>query len=263
VRTHVPPEFELPAARLAAQRRLLVGAVAAQPRSRVPRRAAVIGVALAVVAALVATPAFGIGSRILDALLPSSPPSPTEAEQQTGTPARTHLRTDYDGYDYSVVTYQDGQGRLCVGEHVGSSAEGNGLGYGCEQPPALFADGPVALLGPGSMQEPDRPGFDPTNWDRMWFDGLTKPGVARLDVVMTDCSTRAVPFDPDSFDGYGVFLYTVPHSDLHAGVWPYQLLSYDRNGRLLLRQAIQTEVPATRQSKTARARPPRPLAGCR
>jgi hypothetical protein len=267
--THsLPPEFDLPPERFQAQRRLLVTTVASQRRrARVVRPRLVFLAAALLLAVLLVTPAFGIGSRLVHAFTAcpvsrcgSPPSSPSEAQKQTGVAPTTHLRTDYDGVDYSVVTYKDAQGRLCVAS-LASSGE---AGYGCDQAKAQFAKGSlVALLGPSWMQEPNRPGFDPTLWDRMWLDGLTKPAVVRLDVVMTDCSTRPVSLDRDSFDGYGVFLYTVPRDDLHAGIWPYKLVAYDDAGNPLSSQIIPRDVPATPAAHAAHTRAPQPLSACR
>jgi hypothetical protein len=269
--THsLPPQFDLPPERFEAHRQLIVRTVASkqQTRARVVRPRLVLVAAALLLAVLLATPAFGIGGRIFDVF---DQPSPSEAQQQTGVPPTVHLRTDYDGIEYSVITYHDAQGRPCFAEHVGSRDEGQGVGWGCgpygsgiEQVRAQFADGsPVALLGPTWMQEPSRPGFDPTKWDRMSLDGVTKPAVVRLELVMTDCSTRHVPFDPDSFDGNGVFLYTVPRADLHAGIWPYKLVAYNAAGDVLSSQPIPRDVPATPAAHDAHTQAPQPLTACR
>jgi hypothetical protein len=266
VSTHsLPPQFELPPERFQAHRELLVATVTSQQRRRAARfvRPRLVFAAAAVLlAVLLVTPAFGIGSRLLDAF-DSAPPSPSEAQKQTGVVPTVHLRTDYDGFEFAVIPYHDAQGHQCVAEQVGSSDEGKGLGYGCTQVQRLFASGsPVALLGPTWMQEPSRSGFDPTMWDRMSLHGLTKPSVARLELIMTDCSTRHVPFDPASFDGDGVFLYTVPRSDLHAGIWPYKLVAYDGAGNALSSQPIPLHRPDTPAARAAHTRAPRPLAAC-
>jgi hypothetical protein len=264
VSTHsLPPQFELSPERFQAQSKLLVATAASQQRSRparFTRPRLVIAAATVLLAALLVAPAFGIGGRLIHAL-GSPPPSPSEAQKQTGVAPTSHLRTDYDGVDYSVVTYKDSQGRLCVAEQVGNNAEGSG--YGCDQAQVQFAKGSlVALTGPSWMQEPNRPGFDPTTWDRMWLDGLTKPAVVRLDVVMTDCSTRPVSLDRDSFNGFGVFLYTVPRDDLHTGIWPYKLVAYGTAGNALASQVIPRSVPATPQAANAHTRAPQPPMAC-
>ena len=264
--THpLPPQFDLPPERFQAQRELLVATAASQQRSRAARfaRPRLISVAVTVLlAVLLVAPAFGIGGRLVHALVGSPPPSPSEAQKETGVAPTSHLRTDYEGVDYSVVTYKDAQGRLCVYNRVGNDAEGTG--YGCDQAQAQFATGSlVALIGPSWMQEPNRPGFNQTLWDRMWLDGLTKPAVVRLEVVMTDCSRRPVSLDRDSFNGHGVFLYTVPRDDLHTGIWPYKLVAYSAAGNALSSQPIPLNVPETPASTHAHTRAPQPLAACR
>ena len=264
--THaLPPEFDLPPERFHAQHQLLVATIAADRRqsSRVVSwKFALVAVAI-LVGVLLVTPALGIGSSVLDLFANDRPPSPSEAQKQTGIAPTVHLRTEYDGHEFAVITYHDARGRACVAEQVGSSGD-SGLGYGCVQVQKAFANGgSVALLGPGWMQEPNRPGFDPTMWDRMWLDGVTKPNVARVEVVMTDCSTRVAPFDPASFDGNGVFLYTVPRNDLHAGIWPYKLVAYDAADRLVASELIPRPVPSTPAAREAHTQPPVPRAECR
>src|SRR5438045_6985936 len=173
--THsLPPEFDLHPERFRAQRRLLVTTVASERgRARVVRPRLVFLAAALLLAVLLVSPAFGIGSRLVHAFTGcpvsrcgSPPPSPSEAQKQTGVAPTTHLRTDYDGVDYSVVTYEDAQGRLCVASLAGSSQ----AGYGCDQGQAELANGSlVALLGPSWMQEPNRPGFAATLSDRLWL----------------------------------------------------------------------------------------------
>lgn len=271
--THpLPPQFDLPPERFQAHRELLITTAASHQPSRAARFARprlVFAAATLLLAVLLVTPAFGIGGRLVHAFggpmggrFGFPPPTPSEAQKQTGVAPTSHLRTDYDGIDYSVVTYKDAQGRLCVYNRVGNDAEGSG--FGCDQAQAQFATGRlVALIGPSWMQEPNRPGFDQTMWDRMWLDGLTKPAVVRLDVVMTDCSTRPVSLDRESFNGYGVFLYTVPRDDLHTGIWPYKLVAYSAAGNVLSRQPIPLHAPDTPASTRANTRAPQPLATCR
>lgn len=261
-----PPEFEIPLDRLEAQRQVLIAKAASGNERHVRvarRRLAFVGAAVLLIVLLV-TPALGIGSSLFHRAQAHRPPSPSEAQKQTGVAPTVHLRTNYDGIQYAVITYRDANGRPCVAEQVGSSGE-SGLGFGCDQVQELFATGsPVALLGPGAMQEPNRPGFDPTMWDRMWFDGVAQPAVSRLEVVMTDCTTQQVPLDRNSFDGYGVFLYVVSRGNLHAGTWPYKLVAYDAAGNTLSSQAISgRSVPATPAASQAHTRVPQARLTCR
>ena len=112
-----------------------------------------------------------------------------------------------------MLTYVAPDGRLCFAERMGGATS-----FGCFEPEEFFKDGPVWFSGPGMMQKSDEPGFDPTLWDRLWFSGLSQAPVARMEVEMTDYYAAAgCRFDQD-----GVFLFTVPRADLHAGLWPHQ-----------------------------------------
>lgn len=247
-------DFDLPPGRLDAQRDFLVTEAAHQGHRHGSRSALRVTIVLAAIGAtvLVVTPAFGIGSRILD-LLQDRPPSPEEAQEQTGVTPAVHLATSYEGESWAVLTYVAPDGRLCVAERMGGA-----MGFGCFEPAEIFSDGPVWLSGPSAMQKSDAPGFDPTLWDRMWFSGLSRARVSRMEVVMTDCSLRPVPLDQD-----GVFLFTVPRADLHAGVWPYRLVSYDAGGAIVDTRVIRTDVPDTPQAREAGTSAPRPDPDCR
>jgi hypothetical protein len=244
----LPSEFDLPPGRLEAQRRLLAEGPVPR-RSRRVRIAVALAVLLA--AALVVAPAFGLGSQLLDLL--RNTPSPEQAEKETSVAADVHLQTEYEGESLAVLTYLASDGRLCFASRLGG-----GTGFGCEPRAWYFRDGPVHVSGPTFMQRPEAPGFDPTTWDRMWFAGLVLPEIARLEVVMTDCSRRPVPLDES-----GVFLFPVPRDDIHAGVWPHQLVSYDRRGAAVDARAIRTHVPETPQAAAEGTTAPRPERACR
>jgi hypothetical protein len=247
----LPEQRDLPPGRLDTQRVLLVTEVERARTPRARRRHLRLALVLAAVLAtvLLVTPAFGIGPRILD-LLRDLPPSPEQAQEQTGIAPDVHLETTYEGQSFAVLTYVAPDGRLCIAERLGG-----GTGYGCFERGELFRDGPVWFSGPGAMQSERG---DPTLWDRMWFSGLAQPEVARLEVVMTDCSRRPVPLDGD-----GVFLFAVPPADLHAPLWPYRLLAFGREGAVVDTKRIRTDVPDTPQAREAGTLPPRPPARCR
>jgi hypothetical protein len=242
-RLQLPAEFDLPPGRLEAQRRLLTGPV--PQRSRRVRIAVALAALLAT--ALIVAPAFGLGSQLID--LVRSNPSPDEAQEQTGVPPVVHLEAEYEGESLAALTYLAPDGRLCFASRLGG-----GTGFGCEPRAWYFRDGPVYLEGATLMQRPEAPGFDPTTWDRMWFAGLALPEITRLEVVMTDCSRRPVPLDET-----GVFLFAVPRDDIHAGVWPHRLVSYDARGSAVDEQTIRTYVPESAQGTSA----PRPGRACR
>jgi hypothetical protein len=244
----LPSEFDLPPGRLEAQRRLLAEGSIPQ-RSRRVQMAVVLAALLAT--ALVVGPAFGLGSQLIDLL--RSNPSPEEAEEKTGVAPAVHLQTSYEGESLAVLTYVAPDGRLCFADRLGG-----GTGFGCEPRAWYFRDGPVHLSGPTFMQRPEAPGFDPTTWDRMWFSGLALPEIARMEIVMTDCSRRPVPLDES-----GVFLFPVPRDDIHAGVWPHRLESFDRYGAAVDARLIRTHVPDTPQASAEGTTAPRPGRACR
>ena len=254
VTTELPRDFALPPGRLDVQWRFLVTEAADQGPRQERRWTLRLAIVLTVIVAtvLVATPAFGIGSRILD-LLQDRPLSPEEAQEQTGVTRAVHLATSYEGQSWAVLTYVAPDGRLCFAERMGGAT-----GFGCFEPEEIFKDGPVWFSGPGMMQKSDEPGFDPTLWDRMWFSGLSQAPVARMEVAMTDCSLRPVPLDQA-----GVFLFTVPRADLHAGLWPHRLVSYDESGAIVDTRVIRTYVPDIPQSRESGTSVPQPNPDCR
>jgi hypothetical protein len=190
------------------------------PKARALRIAVVCLVALVVLAA----PAYAI----LRAVLPSSvPPLPAPIPTSGVT---LHDTTNYDGEQWAVQTYPGPGGSLCVADGRVASPE-----VGCWQRSELFEQGPVWVDGPGALHSANTPS---TAWDRMWVAGLAQPVVSRLQVVMTDCGFRPVPLDDD-----GVFLFTVPRSDLLTDVWPYKLTAFDVSGKRVWQQRLHTFRP--------------------
>ena len=240
----LPPHFRLPRATFEAQRRLVATYASGDRGHRRARRLRATAIAVAAgLAVLVATPALGLGGRI--AGLFDWPASPEEAQKRTGVAPESFNETTYDGFPAEVLLYEDGAGRICVADRFGTRTEGSGVGYQCSYPNELFR-GPrpsdprqaIDVYGPAAAQESNRADFDPTNWDKMWFYGLTWPEVERVTVVMSDCSRRPAALDEERFKGMGVFLYIVPREDLHARVWPYRLVAEDARGSVVYDKPI-------------------------
>lgn len=262
----LPKKFTLPADRAAVRRQLLIEEVSMQAERR-SRRWMVAPVALAVLLAVLA-PAVAFGDGIFST--DEGPTSPEEARQQTGVAPRVFAKTTYDRFEAAVLLYKDGEGRTCIASRFGTRSDGPGTQYECLHDSALFqGPGPddprqaVDVFGPASAQEPNRADFDPTTWDKMWFYGLTSPEVARVTVVMSDCSTRPASVDAARFDGNGVFLFLVPRADLHRRVWPYWLVAENAAGeRLYDRPIAGVTVPGTKEAESRGVRRPVPSTDC-
>lgn len=219
---------------------------------------------IAVIALAAAGAAVAIRSdqAILNLFDPPTPPE--KAEEETGTRVQRFNETFYDGFRWAVLVYRDGAGRICYGAEIGSRTEGTGAEYSCRDPQDLFRTRPgrpreaIQLVGPAAMQEPSRRDFDRRKWDKVYFYGLAVPEIARLEVVMTTCSHRPVMLDAKSFEGNGVFLFTVPREDLQTNVWPYRLIGYDQTGTIIYDKRIPGLI-----APRARVEVPRPAGACR
>ena len=265
---NLPPEFPLPPERLQAQRRLVARAVT-DHRRRGPRTAQLrLAGAAALLAVIVAMPAFGIGERIVNQF--DAAPLPEAAQKQTGVAARAFSETTYDGFLTAVDLYKDTKGRTCLASRFGTRSDGTGVQYECFYDYELFQGPrpddprqPIDIFGPASAQEPNRVDYDATNWDKMWFYGLTVPDVVRVTVVMTDCSKRPVQLDAQRFEGKGVFLYVVARRDLRARVWPHKLVAEDATGAVIYDKPIPgIAVPTTPEALEQGTRRPQPQARC-
>jgi hypothetical protein len=221
--------------RRALHRSLLRDALA-EPRRTAPRRRAVTAV-LAVVAVLVAAPAF--------ATVAFGPPwgwgtSPEQAARETGNPVLPRLTAAVDGNTWQFFFYRDGAGLFCAS--AGSDARDTDTPrseYGCQNGVAgpLFPTGALRVNGPATSRNASS---SPGTWDRTWLYGLAEPSVARVVVSLSDCSTVDALFRPNAFEGKGAFAYVEPHELVRAKVWPYRLGAFDAAGT----QISSTALPA-------------------
>src|SRR5205823_12532570 len=83
------------------------------------------------------------------------------------------LTAKVNGAAWSFSSYRNVKGQLCVVEVV----PGEGRGYGCN------VGGPDPLNASwGSRQDPDARGT--TAWDEAWVEGLARPPVTRVELVV-------------------------------------------------------------------------------
>lgn len=231
--THrVPREHDLAPAVAQAQREALTRLAARHVDENRHRRRVLVLVLAVVGAALAVAPAVAVGQKLVSIVSNEGPRNvmPNDAEAKTGVRPTIHNRTAYEGRPLAVQMYDSGDGRLCVGTWRGP----DDYGTYCVPPARLFAKGPVAVFGPTTAQIAAE-GNDASDWDRMYLYGVSKPGVARVTVVMTNCDEREAALDAD-----GVFLFTVPPSDLYADNWADQVRAYNRAGKLVWQDKLHT-----------------------
>jgi hypothetical protein len=84
----------------------------------------------------------------------------------------------------------------------------------------------------GSSQNPG----NTTTWDRASVWGLASQRVARLELVLTDCTV--VPLHRDAA---GVFQHVLSAKLLHAGVLPAKLVAKDADGATLSSESVRLD----------------------
>jgi hypothetical protein len=127
------------------------------------------------------------------------------------------LTAKVNGAAWSLSSYRNSKGELCVVEVV----PGEGRGYGCN------VAGPDPLNASwGSRQDPDARGA--TDWDEAWVEGIARPPVTRVELVLTDCTSIALPMTSE-----GAYFGVVGAGAMHAGVSPYLVRGLDAKGRVV------------------------------
>jgi hypothetical protein len=114
----------------------------------------------------------------------------------------------------------------------------------------LFSDGPLFV------ESGRRQADDLKQWNIFWFSGLTRPPVATLEIISTDCSVEGVRLDDD-----GVFLHLVGPRKIYGGVWPYRAVARDVGGKVVAEKWLTLQAPPTDAARTAGVKAPRPE-GC-
>lgn len=127
------------------------------------------------------------------------------------------LTAKVNGAAWSFSSYRNSKGELCVVEVV----PGEGRGYGCK------LGGPYPLNASwGSRQDPDARGT--TAWDEAWVEGIARRPVTRVELVLTDCTSIALPMTSE-----GAYFGVVGADAMHARVSPYLVRGLDARGRVV------------------------------
>lgn len=172
---------------------------------------------------------------------------PTEAAADAVITA--HARQTVDGEPWKIVAYQSKTGALCAGVTWPGGQE-----MGCAARSEWFARGPVSVS-VGARQPSGQPA---STWETIVVSGLADTGrVARVEIVSTKCSSSAVTLDKSGF-----FLQVTPSTSIADGAWPYELLAYDRSGKLVQRERIRPNAPDTKAARAAGVRAPEAGTAC-
>ena len=174
-------------------------------------------------AAGAAAAVFGV-TRALSATHSAGPPA---MEPAAGATPTFHARSDVDGKGWYVKTYENEAGQLCLFQGV----SGEGEGGTCLDRRSIFSDGPLRVYY-GSSQNPG----NTTTWDRAWVWGIASQRVAKLELVLTDCTV--VPLHPDAA---GIFQHVLPAKLLHAGVLPARLVAQSADGTTLSSESVRLD----------------------
>jgi hypothetical protein len=161
-------------------------------------------------------------------------PGPVEAakvfRKAPGT-EKTRRSPRVDGRTWSLRTYDNRDGDVCVTHTVPSEA----VGTGCIARDKLFARGPLlAYRGARQIAGTRRK----LGWDNQWIYGFVHPAVRSLTLVNLNCSTLRVPFDKD-----GAFHYVIGRRQLKRREVPYKLLARGARGELLAERVFAVTLP--------------------
>jgi len=203
----------------------------------------------------------GVSAKQLSAIVSGKPiPATEEAtlrDPRRGKPTEpaadaaitAHAKTTVAGEAWKIVSYRSKSGALCAGV----TWPGEGQEMGCATMEEWFAHGPVSVS-VGARQAHGRP----LTWQTFVLSGLVDLNrVQKLELVSTDCSKRDISLDS------GGFLLDITTSGLIArGIWPYEVLGEDGNGRVVQRINVKPNRPDTDAAKAAGIKAPTVGAGC-
>jgi len=220
--------------------------------------------------ALIAAAGVSVGSVAAVKSQPSNPPAAlrggdpvsaleatTVREPRRGRPMEpmengvitAHARKLVDGEPWKIVAYHSTRGALCAGV----TWPGEGQEMGCASRAEWFARGPISVS-VGARQASGQP----LEWQTIVISGLADTRrVARLEMVSTDCSSRAIPLDESGF-----FLDVTPSASIERDAWPYELFAYDGNGRVLQQTSVRPSAPDTKAAHAAGVVAPAADAAC-
>ena len=160
-----------------------------------------------------------------------------------------HARTVVAGKTWKIVSYRAKSGKLCAGV----TWPGEGQEIGCASRKEWFARGPVAA----TVAARQLPGQLLT-WENFVLSGIADVSRVRsIVLVSTDCSKRDIAIDS------GGYFLDVTSSDLIArGIWPWEIVAYDRNGRTVQQITVKPEPPDTEPARAAGIKAPAVGAEC-
>ena len=159
--------------------------------------------------------------------------------QSTLAPAPTSkfttLSASLDGRSWSYSIYENAGGDLCTLEVV----PGQGRGYGCQAPRAIFAKGPLFADWGSTMSASDR-----TEWESAWVEGIAKSPIASVELVLANCTSVPLKLGPD-----GGFLGVVGPDAAHGGALPYEIRARDTSGTVVASTAVALGPLSSAQGK--------------
>jgi hypothetical protein len=156
------------------------------------------------------------------------------------------LTAKVNGAAWSFSSYRNSKDELCVVEVV----PGEGRGYGCR------VGGPDPLNASwGSRQDPDARGT--TAWDEAWVEGIARRPVSRVELVLTDCTSIALPMTSE-----GAYFGVVGAEAMHAGVSPYLVRGLDAKGRVVASDVSEFGPASSADGIIGPAKKTQPSAAC-
>ncbi|MFN8186715.1 MAG: hypothetical protein U0R69_06530 [Gaiellales bacterium] len=162
-------------------------------------------------------------------------------------PINHHVQTTFGGQHWSLTSYVNVNGQLCLGERL----PGGGQGLGCLDATSLFEEGPIWVSW-GARQTDD-----PTRWNMVWIIGVAEDPSLAVSVTYADCSRRVVPTDAEGF-----FLLLAPADQLEIGMWPYRVTAADQMGHTVFSELLGVDAPDTKETRDAGVLAPQPPGRC-
>ena len=126
-------------------------------------------------------------------------------------------------------TFLNRQGWTCYAEVL----PGGGEGGTCSAPGAMFRKTPLVTF-LGSRQTGDTT----TQVDNAWVWGFAKKPITLVQLILTDCTIRDLPVDPD-----GVYADVEGPETLHAGAWPYKVVGLTAGGQIAATHEVTLAPP--------------------
>jgi hypothetical protein len=127
------------------------------------------------------------------------------------------LTAKVHGAAWSLSSYRNAKGELCLLEVV----PGEGRGYGC----GVGGAGPLNASW-GSRQDPEARGQ--TTWDETWVEGVARPPVTKVELVLIDCSTINLPLTSE-----GAYFGVLGADAMHSGASPYLVQGLNAHGHVV------------------------------